>query len=99
MWLINRLHPFYYYKDFGLRLHHLELSALCGRIAGQQPVQRRCDPALPAQPGQQATDLAVPLRAGLRLFRQLDRGEDALEDGGWDVVVAEDGGEQVEHLC
>ncbi len=78
---------------------HLELRPVGSGVGGEEAVQRRAGPTLPAQPGQQAADLAVPLRAGFRLPRQFDGGENGLEDGGRDVVVAEDGGQQVQQLC
>jgi hypothetical protein len=77
---------------------HLELRPVCSGVGGEQAVQRRAGPTLPAQPGQQAADLAVPLRAGFRLLRQFDGGENGLKDGGRDVVVPEDGGQQVQQL-
>ncbi len=77
---------------------HLELRPVGGGVGGEQAVQRRTGPTLPAQPGQQAADLAVPLRADFRLLRQFDGGENGLEDGGRDVVIAEDGGQQVQQL-
>ncbi len=81
-----------------LRTPHLELRPVGGGVGGEEAVQRRAGPTLPAQPGQQAADLAVPLRADLRLLRQFDGSENGLEDSGRDVVVAEDGGQQVQQL-
>ncbi len=78
---------------------HLELRPVSSGVGCEQAVQRWAGPTLPAQPGQQAADLAVPLRAGFRLPRQFDGGENGLEDGGRDVVISEDGGQQVQQLC